>query len=286
MKKISLLLFCTFVVTGVMNGQDLDKWPPFDTTSYGSNPEVGKYMEVRGIQMYYETYGSGEPLLLIYGNGSEISHFMCQIPFLSKHYKVIVADSRSHGRSVDNGDSLSFEMMTEDYFELLNKLEIDSCHIVGWSDGGNIGLMLAIHHPEKVKKLAITGANLRADSTVFDPFLSKGGDAYRKGLAEQEQTAEVRHKIKLYDLMANQNPIEIADLNKISIPVLVIAGDHDVIQTSHTVQIASSIPNSYLWILPNSGHATLIFYKDSFNQTVHEFLKKPFRKIDGWKRFE
>ncbi len=113
-----------------------------------------------------EVYGKGEPLLIIHGNGGSINNFIYQIPYFAKKYKVIIADSRAQGKSADNGDSLTYEMMADDYAALLEALKIDSAHVIGWSDGGINGLLLAMHHPEKVKKLAVTGANLTADTTA------------------------------------------------------------------------------------------------------------------------
>lgn len=141
-----------------------------DTTTYGKNEKVGRYVKTRRINMYYETYGKGEPLLIIHGNGGSIKDFLYQIPYFSKNYKVILADSRAQGRSVDSADSLSYEMMADDLNALLDTLNLDSCYVIGWSDGGINGLLLAMRHPEKVKKLAVTGANLWPDTTAVDPF--------------------------------------------------------------------------------------------------------------------
>jgi len=135
-------------------------------TTYGSNKEVGKYYSIRGFKMYAEVYGTGQPLLIIHGNGGSIDNFLYQIPYFSKKYKVIVADSRAQGKSKDESDSLSYEMMADDYAALLDQMKIDSAFVIGWSDGGINGLLLAIRHPEKVKKLAVTGANLWPDTTA------------------------------------------------------------------------------------------------------------------------
>ena len=122
--------------------------------AYGKNTKAGKYADIRGFQMYYETYGTGEPLLIIHGNGGSIGDFNFQIPYFEKKYKVILADSRAQGKSLDNGDSLTYEMMADDLDALLDVLKLDSCYVIGWSDGGINGLLLAMRHPEKVKKLA------------------------------------------------------------------------------------------------------------------------------------
>src|SRR5882762_7343948 len=138
-------------------------------TEYGRNKNAGKYYEIRGIKMYCEIYGEGEPLLIIHGNGGSINNFVKQIPYFSKKYQVVIADSRAQGKTVDTKDSLSYEMMADDYDALLTALHIDSANVIGWSDGGIEGLLLAIRHPGKVKKLAITGANLRPDTSAVDP---------------------------------------------------------------------------------------------------------------------
>src|ERR1700739_990562 len=121
--------------------------------NYGNNPSAGKYYNIRGIKMYCEIYGEGKPLLMIHGNGGSIQAFENNIPYFSKKYKVIALDSRAQGKSIDNNDSLSFEMMADDEAALLDYLHIDSAYVIGWSDGAINALLLAMRHPEKVKKL-------------------------------------------------------------------------------------------------------------------------------------
>jgi pimeloyl-ACP methyl ester carboxylesterase len=259
---------------------------PFDTTHYGRNTAVGKYADIRGFKMYYEVYGKGEPLLIIHGNGGSINNFLYQIPYFAKNYQVIIADSRAQGKSVDTSDSLSYEMMTDDLNALLDRLNLKSCYVIGWSDGGINGLLLAIRHPDKVKKLAITGANLWPDTTAVDPFVFKWAMNENEKLKKAPITPQVKNQLKLAHLLSYEPHIKVSDLNKITCPVLVIGGDHDVIQPKHTMLIAQSIPNSYLWIIPNSGHSTPIFKKEQFNQVVGDFFSQPFRKIDGFGRFQ
>ncbi len=141
--------------------------------NYGNNAVAGKYYPVRGINLYCEIYGKGKPLLLIHGNGGNISAFSKTIPYFLKQYKVIAVDSRAHGKSKDNADSLSFEMMADDFATLLSALHIDSTYIIGWSDGGITAIVMAMRHPGKIIKLASTGANLWPDSTALLPSLWK-----------------------------------------------------------------------------------------------------------------
>src|SRR5580698_9529843 len=97
---------------------------------YGDNKAVGKYYSFRGFKMYAETYGTGKPILMIHGNGGSISTFKGNIPYFSSEYKVIIADSRGQGRSVDSKDSISFEMMADDYKALLDCMNIDSAYVI------------------------------------------------------------------------------------------------------------------------------------------------------------
>jgi len=256
-----------------------------DTTKIGNNAKVGRYIKIRGFNMYYETYGAGAPLLMIHGNGGSISNFMYQIPYFSKGYKVIVADSRAQGKSVDTRDSLSYEMMADDFNALLDTLHLDSCYVIGWSDGGIDGLLLAMRHPDKVKKLAVTGANLWPDTTAVDPIIYDWAMKYNASFEKLKQTPEIRNNSKVAHLLSYEPHITTGQLKKIQCPTLVIGGDHDVILTKHTLLIAESIPRSYLWIVPNSGHSTPIYYKDQFNEVVNNFFKSPFRKIEGFDRY-
>ncbi len=254
---------------------------PFDKTIYGRNPAAGHYLNTRGFKMYYETYGKGSPLLIIHGNGGSINNFLYQIPYFSQKYKVILADSRAQGKSTDNGDSLSYEMMTDDLNALLDSLHLDSCYVIGWSDGGINGLLLAIRHPDKVKKLAVTGANLWPDTTAINSYAYHWAMNYNDTLKKMPQTQKNKTDLKLAHLLSYEPHISLHQLWSISCPTLVIGGDHDIILPKHTMLIAQNISKSYLWILPNSGHSTPVYYKDQFNKTVDDFFKTPYRKIEG-----
>lgn len=280
-KKWLLVILTLILITNV-NAQI-----PASSTQkieYGNNSKAGKYFENRGFKMYYETYGTGKPLLFIHGNGGSIKNFNNQVPYFAKEYKVILADSRAQGKSVDNGDSLSYEMMTDDLNALLDHLKLDSCYIIGWSDGGVNGLLMAIRHPEKVKKLAITGANLVPDTTAFDLFIYNFIADYANSLSKKRETPEGKNQYKMVEMMTSSPNISLQQLHTIKCPTLVIGGDHDAILAKHTLSIAEAIPQSYLWIIPNSGHATPVNFKNQFNETINDFFNKPYRKIEGMDR--
>jgi pimeloyl-ACP methyl ester carboxylesterase len=177
-------------------------------------------------------------------------------------------------------------MMADDYAALLDALKVDSAYVIGWSDGGINALLLAIRHPEKVKKLASTGANLVPDTTavpqqIWDMVMP----AYKALKGKPNKTEEEKSGYKLLRLLVEQPHIPLTDLQKISCPSLIIGGDHDVIKEEHTMLIYKNIPKAYLWILPASGHSTPIVYKDDFNKEVDRFFSTPYRVITGAGRF-
>ncbi len=270
-KSVVLLVFWFTFISLSSKAQSSRECDPGE---FGHNSHTGKFYLIRGISLYVEEYGKGEPLLLLHGNGGSIANFACQIPYFEKKYHVIAVDSRAQGRSADSGDSLSFGMMADDFSVLLDSLHLDSCYVLGWSDGGINGLMLAMRHPEKVKKLAITGANLWPDSTAIRPVDFKWMVSAWEELGQQPQTPEIINTRKLIWLDLAEPHITRDQLQKIQCPTLVIAGDRDIILTEHTVYIAESIPGSNLFIVPGSGHSTLIDHKDLFNQVVQNFFEK------------
>jgi pimeloyl-ACP methyl ester carboxylesterase len=246
--------------------------------NYGNNAVAGKYYEVRGIKLYAEQYGKGKPLLLIHGNGGSISSMSSIIPYFSDKYRVIATDSRAHGRSIDTGDSLSFEMMADDEAALLDAMHIDSAYVIGWSDGGIVALAMAMRHPGKVIKLASTGANLWPDSTALLPSEWKEEKKYYDSMhAKTFSTARDKNDWKVFMLDWQQPNIPLGALHDIRCPSLIISGDHDVITLEHTVKIYQNIPAAYLWIIPNSGHGTLIEHTDEFNKKVDGFFTQPFK---------
>ena len=263
MKPYYLLFFCLFL-TSFIYAQEIQ---------YGNNSKAGKYYEVRGIKLYVEEYGKGQPLVLIHGNGGSISSMSTILPYFSEKYRTIAVDSRAHGKSIDNGDSLSFEMMADDIASLLNQMNINSAYIIGWSDGGIIALDIAMRHPEKVIKLASTGANLWPDSTALLPSIWKEEKKYYDSQKDIKRlTNDERNSWKVFMLDWEQPNISLASLKKIQTPSLIICGDHDLIRIEHTVHIFQNIPKAELWVLPNSGHATLIEHSKEFCETVNKFF--------------
>jgi pimeloyl-ACP methyl ester carboxylesterase len=264
------------LIPGPVTARAQDPAPP----SYGHNGSAGKFFEINGFKMYTEVYGSGPPLLMIHGNNGDMSAFAHNVPYFAKHYTVILADSRSQGRSVDPDHPLTFEMMADDYAALLDAMHIPSAYVIGWSDGGINALLLAIRHPEKVKRLASTGANLWPTADAFQPGLwDEEKKEYEAGLHKDYATAKEKNDRKLFLLDWQEPHITLAQLHTIKAPSLIICGDHDLISVSHTVLIYQNIPHANLWVVPDSGHGTLIEHVDDFDHVVDNFFTKPYKQV-------
>lgn len=245
---------------------------------YDHNPAAGKFYAINGFKMYTEVYGSGPALLMIPGNNGNMSAFSKNVPYFATHYKVILADSRSQGRSLDPNHPLTFEMMADDYSALLDAMHIPSAYVIGWSDGGIDALLLAIRHPDKVKRLASTGANLWPTADAFRPGLwDAEKKEYESGLHKTYATAQEKNDRKLFLLDWQEPHITLAQLHTIQAPSLIICGDHDLISVPHTVLIFQNIPHANLWVVPDSGHATLREHPDDFNHQVDDFFTRPWK---------
>lgn len=236
--------------------------------NYGDNPKAGHYANVNGIKLYYETYGAGEPLIMLHGNGGSIDAFRNQIPFFEKFYRVIAIDSRLQGKSGGSPDTISYELMASDFCTLLDQLQIKSAYVLGWSDGGIDGILMALNCPDRVKKLAASGANTVADTTALS---QADFDWMKKVIANPKSSAKEK---ALNQMMIDQPNIAYSELGKIKCPVLIMAGDRDMIKAEHTLKIFQSIPGASLCIFPDSHHGVCQQHPELFNETVLRFFQK------------
>jgi len=255
------------------------KAPTTAAVKYGANAAAGHTFTHDGVTLYYEVYGTGEPLLMVHGNGGSISDLRKQIAYFRKRYMVIAMDSRDHGRSGDSAEALTYEKMTDDQAALLDHLKVGPVNVLGWSDGGIEALLLGIRHPAKVKKLVAMAANLNPTADAFSPEVLA---LIKTMMAEVppavRDTPDGRRSLKVMGMMLVEPNIDPKALEGITAPTLVLAADHDVIRDEHTIDIYHHVPNSQLAIFPNATH--MIPYDDpaTFNATVERFLRTPFVK--------
>jgi pimeloyl-ACP methyl ester carboxylesterase len=255
---------------------------------YGQNPERGCFARLCGIDLYFEVYGSGQVVLQIHGNGQSIASMGDQLKFFSQHYRVIAVDSRGHGKSQMGSGQLTYDQMADDLNELLEQLNLKSVYLLGCSDGGITGLLMAIKYPDKVSKLAIMGANLLPSGACdwAREWVDKQNE-YIGGMIAKGDTSEpwVRRK-QLLDLLGKQPNISLADLHKITVPTLVMAADKDVIRIEHTIEIFQNIKNAHLCIFPGTTHFIAQENPRLFNETVFQFFQRPFARPDTKEMFK
>jgi len=255
---------------------------------YGNNPAAAHTFEFKGNRFYYEIYGSGTPLLLIHGNGDSIAGFKGQIGPFARDHQVIAMDSRGQGKSELGTSALTYEQMAEDTNALLDHLKLEKVKVLGWSDGGIIGLLLTIHHPDKVGMLAVMGANLTPEAAY--PWAVDGIVRMRQRITAQLASSgnpkQLQLVLQLLDLVGNQPHIPLTDLAAIQVPTLVMAADRDVIRDEHTLSMFHALPKSQLAIFPGATHMIPEQDPARFNETVLRFFDKPFAMPDtkdlGW----
>jgi pimeloyl-ACP methyl ester carboxylesterase len=244
---------------------------------YGSNAAAGKTFVHDGVRLYYEVYGTGEPLLVVHGNGGSIGDMTPQIAHFRQRYQVIAMDSRDHGRSADSPDAITYEKMTDDLAALIDHLKVGPVHVLGWSDGGIEALLLGIRHPAKVRKLVAMAANLNPSERALYPETVALIKQLMAAVPPAERnTPANRRSLKVTGMMLQEPNIDPKALQTITAPTLVMAGDHDVIVDEHTVEIFRSLRNGQLAILPDSTHAVPYDNPALFNATVERFLRAPF----------
>ena len=238
--------------------------------NFGVNNEVGKFANVNGIQLYYEVYGNGQPLIVLHGNGGSIASASSHYPhFIDNNYKVVAVDSRAQGKSGDSETELTYDLLASDLNELLNQLNLDSVYIWGHSDGAIIGLVMALKYPKKVKKLVAFAPNIVADTTGIEPPI------YR-WIEKTALTSENHKERKLNTMMWKHPNIPFSELKRIQTEVLLMSGDRDFVPLTHTIRIFKSLPKANLCIIPGSTHGASLEKKELFLQIVDDFFEKPF----------
>ena len=223
------------------------------------------------IQLHYIEQGSGQPLILLHGNGEDISYFDHQIPYFSKNYRVIAIDTRGHGQSPKGNKSFTIKQFSEDLHDFMNEKKIEKAIILGFSDGGNIALTFALKHPERVEKLILNGANL-FPSGVKPRYQWPIVLGYHIAKCFAKKSEKAKQNADLLALMVNEPQIAPSVLSRLTMPVLVIAGTKDMIKESHTKLIYNSLPNAKLEII-EGDHFIANKNPETFNAAVTTFLE-------------
>ena len=219
---------------------------------------------------HYIEQGKGFPLILLHGNGEDSSYFLHQMKPFAQHFRVIAIDTRGHGKSPRGDRPFTIRQFAEDLLDFMNQHAIEKAHILGFSDGGNIAMVFALAHPERVEKLILNGANLDA-SGVKRKIQIPIEIGYRVARLFAGISSKAKKNAEMLGLMVNDPNVKPEELSRIQCPTLIVAGDKDMIKDQHTRLIAQSIPGAELSIILGN-HFVANQHPEAFNEVVLRFL--------------
>jgi pimeloyl-ACP methyl ester carboxylesterase len=254
--------------------------PPQDLLPANADYGTGETAEINGVDIYYEVYGEGDPVLFIHGGLANGDYWVNVIPAITDAgYQAIVMDSRGHGRSSFDETLISYEVMANDVLGLMDHLDIDKFDLVGWSDGGIIGLELAIHHPERLKKVVAYGANfdptgVRLDineNAYWNAFVERASEDYQTLSPHPERWDEFLGNIS--NMWATEPNYTEEQLRSITTPFLILDGaKEEAIDLNQTKLMALLIPGAELVIMPDTGHFAAFEQPEEFARIVLDYL--------------
>jgi pimeloyl-ACP methyl ester carboxylesterase len=250
--------------------------PPLPT------PARSGYAPVNGIRLFYAVFGRGSPVLLLHGGLANSKYWGYVVPILvGAHSQVVVIDSRGHGRSTRDGEPYSYDLMAADVIAVLDYLKLRKVDLVGWSDGGIIGLDIAMHHPERLRHLYAYGANADpsgvndlSDNPTFQRYLEQTREDYRALSATPRDYDRFLAQIQV--MWSQQPRFAAAQLRQITVRTAIADGAHEeAIKREHTEYLARTIPGAKLVILPDVSHFGMLQNPREFADSVLAFLRKP-----------
>ena len=213
------------------------------------------------------------PIILLHGNGGNSSSFFYVSDHFSKTRRVIAIDSRGHGRSPKGSAPFTLKQFSTDLYRFMVSKNIEKADIIGYSDGGNIAMIFATEHPEMVSSMVLNGANMFPEGLLKNEFKSMKR-AYRRvsfRLKFDPENEKLKHEYDLLSLMIKEPNLTPEELRKVSVPVLVLVGSHDVIAPEHTKLICASFPNARLSVV-EGGHNIVKTNSGPYIEAVEEFL--------------
>lgn len=256
-----------------------DLWETLPPTPAPISTDRDGEAEANGIKIHYAIYGDGSPVIFLHGGLANMDYWGNQVPAVAARHTVILMDSRGHGASTRDARPYGYDLMADDVAALMDALKIEKADIVGWSDGGIIGLDLELRHKDRVGKVFAFAANTVTSGVkegveknpTFAAYIERAGHEYAKlSATPKEYDAFVDQIGKMW---ADQPNWTDAQLKGIDNPTLIVDGDHDeAIKREHTEYIAATIPHAGLLILPNVSHLAFLQDPKLFNFAILHFL--------------
>lgn len=233
----------------------------------------------RGAHIHYDSYGHGDPVLLLHGGLSNKLSWFSQLPWLvASGRRVVLIDTRGHGNSTPGDSKLSYQIFAEDTLRVLDRLGIQRTDVIGWSDGGIIALLLGLEAPQRIGRIVAISANFQPSGVIPEAqdeprtiSLNKITDRLRSwwsGAGERHAVLEAEIK----ELWRTAPQLGHSDLQAITAPTLVITGENDIIDLRHSSELAQMLANGKLEIVPDAGHAAPVTHARQINQLISSFL--------------
>jgi len=242
---------------------------------------VGEYMNAGGVRTYYEAYGDGEPLVLLHGGLSTAESWAMQIPALAERYRVYVPERRGHGHTPDVAGPITHEIMAADTAAFLDEAGTGSAHLVGWSDGAVVGMLVALRRPELVRKLVVIGQYFNFDGQVpaFRAMLDQWEYSLPDGLREAyDLVSPDGHEHfpmvmeKMMRMWREEPDIAFSELAGVRAPTLVMQGDDDIVEVEHSAALTATLPDAQLAVVPGASHIAPMEKPDLVSRLILDFL--------------
>jgi pimeloyl-ACP methyl ester carboxylesterase len=243
---------------------------------------MGEYIELPGVKTWYEVEGQGDPVLLLHGGFCTNETWDPQRADFAANHRVFLPERRAHGHTPDVEGPLSYHDMSSDTIDFLTSVVEKPAHLVGWSDGGIVALLVAIARPDLVRKIAVTGANFKSAPELgmaegLDELTADAPDmGMFRAMYEAASPDGPEHWPtvvgKLVEMYRTEPDISLEDLGHISAPTLVLVGDDDIVPLEHTLELYRAIPNSELAVVPGTSHTHFMEKPSLVNRLILDFL--------------
>jgi pimeloyl-ACP methyl ester carboxylesterase len=240
---------------------------------------MGHYVELDGVTTWFEVDGDGDPLVLLHGGLSDGTAWGLQVPAFAEAYRVFNPDRRGHGKSPDTDAPFDYDEMAAETIAFLEHVVGGPAHLVGWSDGGIVALLVSLARPDLVRRQVLIGANFHYEGLL--PEFDTGDDpdaesmamikAIYDGVALDPSHWPAFYAKSLVNFRASPT-MDANELEAVRAPTLVLAGDDDCIHHAHTVELFETIPAAQLAIVPGTSHMLLLEKPALLNQLILEFL--------------
>ena len=251
---------------------------------YGYNDAVGQYVDVgNNTKLYYEIYGSGEPLLMLHGGVyGYIDEFAALIPKLAEKYQVICLATRGHVKSDIGNEPFTYDQRASDAYQLIQHLELSAVSVIGFSDGGMSAYKLAANYPEAVTRMIVMGAGdlptKRKESTPLDysaeSLMQSSADYFKPRLAHTPEPDRWDESLRMLSEMYNNSILSKETLSQVSCPVLLIAGEQDEYFNEQSLRKAHEyLPDAQLTIIQDCGHVVFFCNFPKVWESISAFLK-------------